>query len=602
MRILLAGINAKYIQTNLAIRLLKAYADTWSSSVRKKKTEIIFKEWNINQLPEITVKDIYSVCPDIVIFSTYIWNRQFILRVVSDIRKILPSALIGLGGPEVSWAAEKTFSDSPETDFILSGEGEQTFTEFADMAADAIPQTDKRTVLEKLGNIPGVYTRISGGTENSAICFGGTRPPIENLDRIPFVYTSERMDFDPAHRIVYYESSRGCPYSCAYCLSARDTGVRYYPFERVLSEISYFMDSGFPLVKFVDRTFNLKPDRFLKIWSYIAENHNGKTVFHFEIAAESLSEEAFAVLEKVPHGAIQFEIGIQSINEKTLKIVGRPAHPAILAEKIRRIPKTIHTHIDLIAGLPAENLESFAASFNYAFSLGADILQLGFLKILSGSPMEDIVRSDSGFLWSETPPYEILATPDLPYSHLILLKETEYILESWYNSGLMRKTISFLVFDNMRNDAFSFFRDMVSFNVRFYPDGDIFLPRKPADSFACMAAYIKDKKEHFPDFPAELALEYLKYDFLLQGKPGFFPEWYVRRYSKEAHDRALMEQDLFSGTGSGRRASRRTLYACTEYEQFHFSGGDAPKAILFVYTKNGGKKVRCVEAEVFIDR
>lgn len=577
MKILLVAINAKYVQTNLAIRLLKAFAEAHSVSVRSGLVQIETSEWNTNQLSLSIVRGIYEKHPDLVLFSTYIWNREMVLKVAGDVKKVLPDSILGFGGPEVSWSAESLFSTFSEIDLILSGEGELTFVELIERLVQS-GKTD-------FSGIRGLYSRNNLPAEGSSFTFGGFRQPIENLDIIPFPYSHDKMDFDPSHRLVYYESSRGCPFSCAYCLSSLDKSVRYYPLERVLKEIGYFMDEGFPLVKFVDRTFNLDPERYIAIWSYIRDHHNGKTLFHFEIAAEYLSDGAFTVLETMKEGSVQFEIGIQSINPETLKIVGRPAHPDKLAEKIRRIPRIIHTHIDLIAGLPAEDMNSFISSFNYAFALNADMLQLGFLKVLAGTPMEVIAKKNRNYVWSTEPPYEIFSTPVLSYAELLVLKDVEQVVDTWFNSGLMRRTLNQLVSADPTITAFSLFLEISNFIRSYFTDGDLYLPRRPADSFSCMAAFINHIHDEFPE-NAQKSIEFLKYDFLLQGKPGSFPLWFERRYLKKEHDDALEQKGFFSSVG----ASRRTVYSRTEYEVFYFDSQDSAEKILFVYQDSEGKK------------
>jgi Fe-S oxidoreductase len=566
MKVLLVGINAKFVQINLAIRLLRSFAQSRCTAVTTGLIQIEIAEWNINLPVSAAVRGIFERCPDMVLFSTYIWNREFTLQVCAEIRMLLPKILIGLGGPEVSWSAEKTFKECAAADFILAGEGEQTFADLVDRLADS----------REFSDISGLYWRTG-----DRLVFGGERPVLSDLSQIPFPYGSGELDFDPENRIVYYESSRGCPFQCAYCLSSIDKSVRYYPLDRVLAEIGFFMEKGFPLVKFVDRTFNLDPDRYLAIWRYIRDHHNGKTLFHFEIAAEFLADEAFDVLETMPEGSIQFEIGIQSINPETLRLVGRPAHTEILAEKIRRIPSAIHTHVDLIAGLPAEDIASFERSFNFAFSLDAGMLQLGFLKILAGSAMEKIAHDMDGYIASSVPPYEVLASPVLPYRDLLVLKEVEHILDTWYNSGLLRNSLNYLVSRRTDGSAFRLFREIALFVRSYFPDADLFLPRRPADLFACMAAFLARAEIA----AAGTAREWLKYDYLLQGKPGAFPPWFERRYSRDEHDRALMDQGLFVAG-----ESRRTLYARSEFESFAFRPDQGDEKILFVYSDFGARK------------
>jgi radical SAM superfamily enzyme YgiQ (UPF0313 family) len=600
VKILLVGVNAKFVQTNLAIRLLRAYALRHSGAVSSEKAEIICAEWNINQPVQTIVRGVFESGADVVAFSTYIWNRSIVFRACAELRLVCPDICIGLGGPEVSWAAEHSMGECTAADFVIAGEGEETLVEFIDVFAGrgvAAPGVTTRDVTARSATardvvprgIRGVYSRCNGG-----IVFGGSREPLPDLGEIPFPYSRDLMDFDPANRIVYYESSRGCPFSCAYCLSSVERSVRYYPLERVLGEIGYFMEEGFPLVKFTDRTFNLASERYLAIWKFIRDHYNGKTLFHFEISAELLGDEAFAVLETMPVGSVQFEIGIQSTNPETLRLVGRHANIELLSANIRRIPSSIHTHVDLIAGLPAEDLSSFARSFDYAFSLDAGMLQLGFLKILAGSPMAAIAQSaagPSGFAWSVDPPYEVLRSPALPYRDMLVIKDVECLVDAWYNSGLLRNTLTRLVSYISGSSAFALFRELASFVRAYFPDGDLFLPRRGSDVFACVFAFLSSRRENaFKGVHAVELGEWLRYDFLLQGKPGSFPSWYERRYSRETHDLALSERGFLS-TGE----SRRTLYARTEYDRFVFSAEEGEVAVLFEYfgEKRNEKRVIC---------
>jgi len=560
MKILLVAVNAKFIQTNLAVRLLKGYVEERVEAVAAGQLKIEIAEWNINQPVSAIVRGVFEAQPDIVLFSTYIWNRVTVFSAISEIKKILPLVIIGCGGPEVSWLPEKVFTDCPAIDLIILGEGEQTLVELS----ERLVSRGKFFRVRDFSDIRGVYLR-SG--------FGGNRPFTESLDDIPFPYTAERMDFDPKNKIVYYESSRGCPFSCAYCLSSIERSVRYYSLDRVFRDLSYFMDAGFPLVKFVDRTFNLDPERYLAIWKFIREHYNQKTLFHFEIAAEFLSDEAFIVLDTMPSGSVQFEIGIQSINAETLRIVGRQSNPGNLAEKIRRVPRAIHTHVDLIAGLPSEDRAGFTKSFDFAFLLSPDMLQLGFLKILSGSPMYALAINTPGYTWSERPPYEVLATPVLSYADLLIIKDVEYVTDSWYNSGLMCNTLKYLATAREQRSAFALLHEISIFIRSFYSDGDLFLPRRSADCFECMAAFISHNKIYTGDL--------LKYDYFLQGKPGVFPKWFERRYSKEEHNQALLDQGLLVKNGE----SRRIVYSQTEYERFLFPGDEKETKILFKYTE-----------------
>ncbi len=576
MKILLVAINAKYSHTNLAVRSLIAYASSHSRAVRSGHVSVDVGEWNVNQPIGAVVRGIFAANPDAILFSTYIWNRDAVFRAARDVRKVLPAAIIGLGGPEVSWDPGRAFADCAATDLVFSGEGEATFAEFADRLAE-VGLGARGGGERHFARIAGIYSRQSASVADDTSGFGGERAPIASLDDIPFPYGPSRPAFDPEHRIAYYESSRGCPFRCAYCLSSRDGGVRFRSLGLVLDELAYFLEAGFPLVKFVDRTFNLDASRFIRIWEFIRDRYNGKTRFHFEIAAECLPDEAFAVLETMPPGSIQFEIGIQSANPGTLAAVSRPARLDVLAERINRIPRAIPLHLDLIAGLPGEDLASFSRSFDYAFAFGADALQLGFLKILPGTTMARIARESAGYSWSDNPPYEILSSPSLSFAELLLLKKVEAIVDAWYNAGLMRNVLRVLA--SRPSGAFGLFLSLSDHAVSFYPDGDPFMPRRPADAFSCMASYLAERGE-------SVALEWLRYDFLLQGKPGAVPPWCVRRYSKAEHDAALEATGFLARSGE-HPMSRREAYSLSEFERFDFGQDGRETPYLFRYCANG---------------
>lgn len=569
VKILLVGINAKYIQTNLAIRLLSAWADEYSQEVQQKEVQVSYAEWNINQSKDLILQGIFKHQADMVLFSVYIWNKELTLALANDLKKIMPQTVIGLGGPEVSWSADSIFTQCRSASFIMSGEGEQTLTEvISAFAQKKSLEGIKGLYLNKNDDVPSVY-------------FTGNRPLIPNLGKIPFPYKKGFTDIDPENRIIYYESSRGCPFSCAYCLSSIERSVRYYPLERVFQDLSWFLERKVPLVKFVDRTFNLEQKRYMAIWEFIRDNYNNCTTFHFEITATLLSDEVFVLLDTMPEGALQFEIGIQSIHPETLQKIHRQADLSLLEKNILRIPKTIHTHVDLIAGLPEEDFITFGKSFNFAFALNAGMVQLGFLKILSGTEMENIGKAESEYRWSSTPPYEVLVTPKLSFWNLMTLKEIDHLVDVLYNSGLMVNTLRALV---KNTSAFDEFIMLAEFVKTWFEDGDLFLPRKPMSLFDCLAGFLKAKNSDPTVF------EWLRYDFLLQGKPGAFPTWFERRYLKAAHEAGLEVMGLLK-----EGESKRLAYAHSEYEEFCFFDRDVKEAFLFVYGQERKSKVKVLK-------
>ncbi|MBQ5999263.1 MAG: DUF4080 domain-containing protein, partial [Treponema sp.] len=356
---------------------------------------------------------------------------------------------------------------------------------------------------------------------------------------------------EPDNRIYYYESSRGCPFTCAYCMSSLDKKVRFISLERTFKDIQRFLDAGVRLVKFVDRTFNLNEERYIAIWEYILSHHNGKTMFHFEIEAEFLTEKALDFLQQVPAGIMQFEIGVQSSNKETLKAVGRSENTEKLAHNIKRIPKTIHSHLDLIAGLPYENLETFGKSFDYVMDFRPDALQLGFLKVLHGTQMESYSQKN-GWKWMENPPYETLCTPYLSYKDILFLKDVEKLVDAYWNKGSFATTMNY-IFSKL--SSWDFFCSFVNSGRK---EGAFVQPRKEQYWFEFIARLFK--QEEFSGFDCKTALELLRFDFVRQGKKGGFPEWYNHRYNKKEHRIALEQNGALDNTRIG--------FAYSEYEEF----------------------------------
>lgn len=590
VKVLLVGINAKYVQKNLAIRLLREYARARCPAVREGRVVVETGEWNVNQPVAAIVRAVAERRADVVLFSTYIWNRDTVTRVASDLRALFPSMILGAGGPEVSWTSERDLAENGALDVVFEGEGEASFAEFVDELTGATPLRDRVPL------VAGTRTRAG---------HGGARRPIEDLGDIPFPYgadsagsleAGEARVAGDATGIAYYESSRGCPFSCAYCLSANDPRVRYLPLGRVLSDLDWFLENRFPLVKFVDRTFNLEPARYLAIWKHIRDHHNGITTFHFEVSAEQIADEAFAVLDSMPAGAVQLEIGIQSTNAETLRLVGRRSDPEVLARNVRRIPSGVHTHVDLIAGLPAEGFARFGESFDFAWALRAGMLQLGFLKVLPGAPMEKLARGMPGYVWSEYPPYEVLATPELSFAELSELHDIDRLVDTLYNAALARNVLLFLTRDV---SAFGLIGELAAFARSWLGDGDVQAPRRPATWYECLADFIRADFGGSPRSAGEreVALEWLKYDFFSQGKPGAIPGWMTRRYSRDAHDEALVARGFLAPDDGGRAPSRRVAYARTEYEEFRFEPDSPPERVLFVYPdrNRGQTSTECVK-------
>ena len=424
MKILLAACNAKYIHSNLAVYNLKSCSGEYSSSV-------VVKEYTINQIRDDILKDIYLEQPDVVCFSCYIWNISFVRELVPDLKKILPQVEFWAGGPEVSYDAVEFLKKNPVFFGVMVGEGEETFHELAGYYIERKPET--------LSGIRGVAFRDEN--KGRDIVHTGWRE-LMDLSKVPFAY-SNLTEFK--NRIIYYESSRGCPFSCSYCLSSIDKKLRFRDIGLVKKELQFFIDNKVPQVKFVDRTFNCKYDHAMEIWRYITENDNGITNFHFEISADLLRAEELALMKTMRPGLIQLEIGVQSTNPQTIKAIRRTMDFEKLKGIVEQIHSfgNIHQHLDLIAGLPYEGYDSFHKSFCDVYALRPEQFQLGFLKVLKGSHMMEMT-GEYQILYKDREPYEVLSTAWLTYGEILRLKMVESMVEVYYNSGQFKNTLVFL--------------------------------------------------------------------------------------------------------------------------------------------------------------
>lgn len=424
MKILLAACNAKYIHSNLAVYNLKSCSGEYSSRV-------VVKEYTINQLRDDILKDIYLEKPDVICFSCYIWNISFVRELVPDLKKILPQVEFWAGGPEVSYDAVEFLKKNPAFFGVMVGEGEETFHELAGYYIERKPET--------LSEIRGVAFRDENKDRN--IVHTGWRE-LMDLSKVPFAY-SNLTEFK--NRIIYYESSRGCPFSCSYCLSSIDKKLRFRDIELVKKELQFFIDNKVPQVKFVDRTFNCKHDHAMEIWRYITEHDNGITNFHFEISADLLRAEELALMKTMRPGLIQLEIGVQSTNPQTIKAIRRTMDFEKLKGIVEQIHSfgNIHQHLDLIAGLPYEGYDSFHKSFCDVYALRPEQFQLGFLKVLKGSHMMEMT-GEYQILYKDREPYEVLSTAWLTYGEILRLKMVESMVEVYYNSGQFKNTLVFL--------------------------------------------------------------------------------------------------------------------------------------------------------------
>ncbi len=467
MKILLAAINAKYIHSNLAVYSLRAYA----VQERKEYRESVgIAEYTINQQIDEILMDLYVRHPDVLCFSCYLWNIVYVEQLVREIGKILPKTEIWLGGPEVSYHARNVLQRLPQVRGVMCGEGEETFLELSDYYHGKI---------KSLREIDGI---VYADPANMDFVVNSPRS-VMDLNRVPFVYApnllsdsnpdhsafpenegSGQVDFPSAedpmehfrNKIIYYESSRGCPFSCSYCLSSIDKCLRFRSLPTVKKELQFFIDREVPQVKFVDRTFNCRHDHAFAIWSYLAEHDRGKTNFHFEVAADLLNEEELRLIASMRPGLIQLEIGVQSTNQNTLREIRRIMDFGKVRAAVERIHSrgNVHQHLDLIAGLPYEDLKSFQTSFQNVYALHPEQLQLGFLKVLKGSYMEEQAECYQ-LLYQERPPFEVLSTRWLSYGDVIRLKGVEEMVEVYYNSGQFVHTMELL--EKAFPDAFTMY-------------------------------------------------------------------------------------------------------------------------------------------------
>ena len=517
MKILLAACNAKYIHSNLAVYDLKAYSSDYDEHV-------ILREYTINQPKDEILKDIYSSGADVVCFSCYIWNISFVRELIRDLVKILPKTAFWAGGPEVSYDAEKFLTEMPEMTGVMVGEGEKTFHDLLEFYIDG---------KDSLEEISGIAYRTG-----DKIIHNGWRD-LMDLSAIPFVYEHlEKFE----NRIIYYESSRGCPFSCSYCLSSIDKKLRFRDLELVKKELQFFLDHRVPQVKFVDRTFNCKHEHAMTIWKYILEHDNGVTNFHFEISADLLREEEMELMSQMRPGLIQLEIGVQSTNPETIRAIHRRMDLKKLEHCVNRVHsfRNIHQHLDLIAGLPYEDYDIFHQSFNDVYQMKPDQLQLGFLKVLKGSLMQKEAEG-YGIVYKEKEPYEVLSTNWLTYGEVLKLKMVESMVEVYYNSGQFWHTLEYLV--PLEKDAFTFYEKLGSF---YEKKGYSEISHSRMRRYEILLEYLKEET----DVPAEVAAQKMLYDLYLREKlkkrPAFAPDqkqyetavWNYRKnnqVSKTAH-------------------------------------------------------------------
>jgi radical SAM superfamily enzyme YgiQ (UPF0313 family) len=515
MKTLLTTLNSKYIHSSLALRYIKSYCED--------DFDIILEEYTINQHSDDVVAELYRHQADIIAFSCYIWNIEQILEVVSLLKKVQQEVKILLGGPEVSFDPVKTMEENYAVDYIICGEGEITFKEFL----------DKLSKDGDLATVKGLVYR-----EDDKIIKNNPRSVIDDLDEIPSPYKSmEGLE----NKIIYFESNRGCPFNCQYCLSSTLSSVRYFSLERVKRELLKFIKAKVKQVKFVDRTFNCNQSRALEIFKFLLENKpdDHEMNFHFEITADLLSDEVIEFLAKVPKGYFQFEIGVQSTNLETLELIDRKMNFERLSEVVKRLsePENIHLHLDLIAGLPKEDYQSFRNSFNDVYNLRPGRLQLGFLKLIKGSGLR-VREREYEYVYTPIPPYEVLASKELSYSQMLKLKMIEEVLETFGNSHHFDYSIEFIE-KNFYDTPFDMYESLAEFWEKkgYY---------RYSHKLESLYEYLQEFYREYCQAKEDLFDELLKFDLLLGRRkvdlPDFLNKYEIEDYKSKFKDFVNDEQ------------------------------------------------------------
>lgn len=546
MKFLLVGINAKYIHSNPAIWSLRAYAYKYACAFLDYEAgnSVEIAEYTINQERKDILADIYDRAPDAIGISCYIWNIQMVEELVRDIRKVMPAVQIWLGGPEVSYDSVERIEEMKSIDGIIMGEGEKIFTSLLECIISG----------GKLKDVPGIAYR----DENGAIICNKAVEPLD-FSTVPFPY-KDITDFK--NRIVYYETSRGCPFGCSYCLSSVDKKLRFRKIEQVREELGFFMDNRVPQVKFIDRTFNCDHRRSVEILRFIRDYDNGITNFHFEVAGDILTEEELEILEKLRPGLVQLEIGVQTTNTRTLEAINRRTDMERLAVNVARLIKAgnMHIHLDLIAGLPYEDIVSFRKSFDDVYRMGSHELQLGFLKMLSGAPI-NMDRKDQQIVYSDTPPYEVLSTAYLGFGDILELKASEEMLEIYHNSQQFVNTEKYMM--SFYNSPYEFYRGLAGYyKEKGYPVIQSSRMRK----YEVLLEYAAT----IGDINPNLLKEYLTLDYYLRenakSRPAFSYDIDTRRSRSFYEDDGNIDKYLPEYRGmDGKQIGRMTHIEFFEY-------------------------------------
>ncbi|MVO73136.1 DUF4080 domain-containing protein [Paeniclostridium sordellii] len=511
MKILLTTLNSKFIHTNLAIRYLNQMVKDIED------IEVDIREYTINNELDFILKDIYKNDYDVILFSTYIWNVNDIVKLCDNIKKVKPNMKIALGGPEVSYDSEDSMKKYDFVDYILYGEGELVFRDFVKHLKGDI----------KIEDVDGIVYR-----NNKDIIKNKPMKLLENLDLIPSPYEKLNKE-EYENRIVYYETSRGCPFNCQYCLSSTLQGLRYFSIDRVKKDLKALIDARVSQIKFIDRTFNANKKFAMEIMKFLMENDNDYTTYHFEVTAHLLSDDMLEFLKDCKEGLFQFEIGVQTTNEKVLDAVGRRDDFGKLSYVVKKIAsyRNIHQHLDLIAGLPYEDYKSFENSFNDVFNLGIEHLQLGFLKMIKGTGIRN--RADEHeFRYKDYPPYEVLYNKYISYDQILKLKDIEEILERYFNSKNFVLSMRYIIHNFYKQSPFKFFEDFATY---FNDNGYFNMSQGKNQLYKILLDFYLEKI----NINSDLFKEIIKYDYISLGKtsnvPAFLEKVDIEDFKNRCH-------------------------------------------------------------------
>lgn len=580
MKVLLTTLNSKFIHTNLAIRYLKAYVS--------QKYEIDVLEFTINQDINKIVADIHMLKPKVVGFSTYIWNINETLLITKALKLVNPNIKIILGGPEVSFNIKELMKKNPQIDYVVYNEGEETFKELLDSIYN-----DKNNLKEIFG---------LAYKDNGEIYINQQRDLIRNLEEIPFPYEGTLDEL--RDKIVYYESTRGCPFNCKYCLSSTISGVRYLPIDRVKEDISKLIDAKVKQVKFVDRTFNANKNHAMEIMNFIIEKDPEDINFHFEVSAHIIDDEMLELLQKPKEGLFQFEIGVQSTNDETTYEIMRKTDFSRIEEVSRAIKKNnnIHQHLDLIAGLPFETYDSFSNSFNDVYNIKPEKIQLGFLKLLKGSQLR-IDEDKYGYKYLDIPPYEIMENNYIYYDEIIGLKFIEELVEKYYNEEYFKHSLEFII-NNFYNNPFSFYEDFSKFWIK----NNLYDVSHSRDKLYKILYnfYVENAFSNIEAF-----MNLIKYDYIKNNRKNRLPEWLTsNKLDNSMIHWVLKDEEVLSNLADEyKNVPTKKLLKRADIEQFSIDifkiieddynvSGNVSKDMYILFHFLSGKLIRSVAYDI----